>query len=84
MFSNLFVNSWPAIGKLHIPWDIIYPSIIGTISVETSPLSTTRPLVLEVDEFVDLLNKENITDYEKKEILSYIIKSNVDNYRKEN
>lgn len=47
-------------------------------------LNCDKPLVLEVDEFVDLLNKENITDYEKKEILSYIIKSNVDNYRKEN
>ena len=47
-------------------------------------LSCDEPFVQNIDEFIDLLNKRDVHDFEKAEILFDIIKSNVSNYKKEN
>jgi len=45
-------------------------------------LSSDNPFVDNIDEFVSLLNKEQINLNNQNTIISYIIKSNVSNYKK--
>ena len=47
-------------------------------------LSDDNPFVDDIDEFVKLLERENINIKDKNKILSYIVKSNVNNYKKKN
>ncbi len=45
-------------------------------------LSDDKPFVEDIDEFINLLDKEQVVVNEKNDILSYIIISNVSNYKK--
>lgn len=47
-------------------------------------LQEDEPFIQDISEFIELLDRENVIDNERRKILSFVIKNNVKNYKKEN